>query len=248
MSGMFAWLKSILPRSVRRAVSLYLHRDDLTWLAAYFGTDKWGGHRYARHYVTHLGHLRTRRFNLLEIGVGGFEDPHAGAGSLRMWKAYFPHARIYGLDLFDKSSLQEDRITIFQGSQADPAFLRALVDRIGRIDVVIDDGSHVNAHVVTSVETLFPLLPDGAIYIIEDLQTAYWPLFGGSSDPHADNTSIAWLKARVDGLNWEEVEERAVNPLDRTIASVHLYHNLAFLYKGQNVEGSTRAQVHIVYN
>ena len=41
--------------------------------------------------------------------------------------------------------------------------------------VFIDDGSHVPAHVATSFYALFPRLADGGLYVIEDVQTAFWP-------------------------------------------------------------------------
>ena len=49
-------------------------------------------------------------------------------------------------------------------------------------DIIIDDGSHLNRHVVKSFQVLFPLLADDGIYVAEDTQTAYWPGEGGSSD------------------------------------------------------------------
>ena len=103
-------------------------------LAEACGTDKWGLHRYTTHYQTHLSHLRSRSFNLLEIGVGGHDAPDVGGASLRMWKAFFPKAHIHPIDIFDKSALQEPRVSIRRGSSADPAFLRSRVARIGRID------------------------------------------------------------------------------------------------------------------
>ena len=246
--------KAVLPapawHQLKRAwlsVKLRRWRHDLCRLAELCGTDKWGLHRYTAHYQTHFSHLKTRSFNLLEIGVGGHDAPDIGGASLRMWKAFFPRANIYAIDIFDKSALQEPRISIFKGSAADAGFLRTLVDRIGRIDVVIDDGSHINEHVRLAFETLFPLLPDGAIYAIEDLQTSYWPQFGGSEDPLQSDTSMAMLKRLADGLNWEEFSYRTPQPFDSQIASLHLYHNLAFIYKGQNTEGTNKEVTHTVH-
>ena len=87
--------------------------DDLTNLASHYGTDKWGIHRYTPHYQQHFSHLRLNKLNLLEIGVGGYEDPNQGGESLRMWKHYFPNGKIDSIDIFDKSALQEERIKIF---------------------------------------------------------------------------------------------------------------------------------------
>ena len=221
-------------------------RQNLTFLARLFQTDKWGVHRYTPHYQRHFKPFRNRRINLLEIGVGGWEDPRRGGKSLRMWKAFFPRGRVFAIDVFDKAPLQEYRITIFRGSQNDPEFLTWVADRIGRIDLIVDDGSHINEHVLTAFQTLFPRLAAGGIYAIEDLQTSYWPEFGGSNDPDATKTSMAMLKRLVDGVNWEEFRNREPAPFDRHIKGLHFYHNLAFVHKGCNEEGTTRDQTHRV--
>src|SRR5262245_39409703 len=172
---------SMVKRAVPISVKVALRRHDLEWLAWHFGTDK-VTHGYIPQYVRHFNALRARPIRLLEIGVGGHDQPDRGGNSLRMWKAYFPRASIYGLDLFDKSAVAEHRLPIFRGSQNDPDVLMRIAHQIGRLDIVIDDGSHVNAHMRTSVETLFPLLPAGAWYVLEDIATSYWPAFGGSFD------------------------------------------------------------------
>ena len=60
-------------------------RPTLTDLAIQHQTDKWGSHSYTPHYEHHFNHLRDEPINLLEIGVGGYQDPQAGGNSLRMW-------------------------------------------------------------------------------------------------------------------------------------------------------------------
>ena len=71
---------------------------DLVSLARYFGTDKWGAHRYAPHYEHHFGRFKYDDFTLFEIGIGGYSREKLGGASLRMWKAFFPKAQIIGLD------------------------------------------------------------------------------------------------------------------------------------------------------
>jgi hypothetical protein len=212
----------------------------LAEIARAVGTDKEGAHSYADAYERHLGHLRNRPIKLLEIGIGGYSDPHSGGESLRMWKAFFPRARIVGIDIYDKSGLADDRITILQGDQANSEFLSDVVTRFGPFDVVIDDGSHVCAHVVTSFQALFPALVDGGIYAIEDLQTSYWKRYGGSSQKNADGTSVALLKSLVDGLNYAEFDVPNYIPtyLDIWVKSLTFYHNLVFIQKGANLEAS----------
>jgi hypothetical protein len=215
---------------------------NLPALAAYFGSDKWGGHRYAQHYQTHFARLRRRVLRLLEIGVGGYGDPRQGGESLRMWKAYFPNASITGLDIADKRPQDEHRIKTVMGSQDDEALLRGLSRSEGPFDIVIDDGSHQNDHVIRSFLVLFPLLADDGVYVVEDTQTAYWPEYGGAAPRDtAAPTSMNFLKGLADALNYREFprdEGWQPDPLGQRIVAMHFYHNLVFVQKGRNDEPS----------
>lgn len=231
------------PEQARRA---RLRASNLTELAEEFGTDKWGLHRYTPHYERHLQHLRGERFTLLELGIGGFgrqERKRSGA-SLKMWRWFFPKATIVGVDIRDKSWLDGPRVHTYQGHQSDPGLLARIVAEHGAPLVVVDDGSHVPDHVRESFRILFPLLPEGAVYCIEDTQTSYWPAWGGQADPKAPGTTMDLVKELVDGLNHEEFLVEGYQPTytDQWVRSVHCYHNLVFIEKGNNVEGSNRDQ------
>ena len=89
-----------------------------------------GAHNYTPHYMEHFKKKRFNRIKLLEIGVGGYEKPTYGGHSLRMWKRYFPNGQIFSIDIYDKSSLQEKRIKIYQGSQVDEGFLKNVLEDI----------------------------------------------------------------------------------------------------------------------
>jgi demethylmacrocin O-methyltransferase len=216
---------------------------NLNQLARIYKTDKWGEHRYTPHYKTHLKKYRFKKINLLEIGVGGYEEPLAGGFSLRMWKKYFPFGKIYSVDIHDKSPLQEKRIKIYQGSQVDLNLLDQIVHEIGTIDVIIDDGSHINEHVITTFKHLFPKLKDGGVYVIEDTQTSYWEDFGGSSENLNDpKTMMNFFKNLTDSVNFMEFTKANYEPTyyDLHITSIHFYHNLIFIHKNLNDELSNK--------
>ena len=230
---------------MRHLLYTLLYRGNLAKLAVAFGTDKEGIHFYSQHYQKHFSPLRKKRLTILEIGIGGYDKPTWGGQSLRMWKAYFPNSRIYGIDIEDKSFHNEHRIKTFKGSQVDEAFLQKVIDEIGAPDIIIDDGSHYNEHVIATFNYLFPLLSENGIYSIEDLQTSYWTEidaenWGGSTDLAAPHTSMNFLKSRIDGLNYQEFMDKSyqANYFDKNIIAMHFYHNLAFIYKGINNEGS----------
>ncbi|GIJ60384.1 class I SAM-dependent methyltransferase [Virgisporangium aurantiacum] len=214
---------------------------DLAGLAVRFGSDKWGGHWYTPHYERHFAPLRDHRVRLLELGIGGYHLPDQGGASLHMWQHYFPRGLVHGLDIYDKSRLPVGpRVRTVRGDQGDAAFLDTLGHRIGPLDIVIDDGSHLSRDVIVSFRALFPHLRDGGLYVIEDLGTAYWPGWGGSSERLDDPaTSAGFLKTLVDGLNHQELVPgggRAAADTDTTVTGLHLYHNLAVVEKGRNTE------------
>lgn len=230
----------------RKAVdSVRAMSGDLIALAKHFGTDKWGAHRYAQHYQRHFAPLRDRPLTLLEIGIGGYSRSGQGGASLRMWKHYFPRGAIYGLDIHDKSFVEEPRIRTFRGDQSDPDLLAKIVAEIGPPDIVIDDGSHQVKHVLATFEILFPMLAPDGIYVVEDTQTSYWPEYGGAESPDDPHTSMARLKALVDGLNYEEfvAEDHSASYTDLHVTGAHYYHNLVVIEKGINREGTRKKAI-----
>jgi hypothetical protein len=134
---------------------------------------KW--HHYIPLYDRYFARFRGTAVRFLEIGV-------SKGGSLRMWRDYFgPDAVLYGIDIDpDCARLDGHAAQVRIGSQDDPAFLAQVVAEMGGVDVVLDDGSHVMAHVRVALTALFPQLAIGGLYMIEDMHTAYWKDFGGA--------------------------------------------------------------------
>jgi hypothetical protein len=211
---------------------------DLAELAARHGSDK-AEHGYTSFYEELFHSRRQRPLRILELGVGGYErqdDPAFGGGSLRMWKGYFPHAEIWGLDILDKSGVAEDRIGIIQGSQTDEELLWKLHRHHGPFDIVIDDASHIPALTNETFRILFPLLAPDGVYVIEDVATSYWPLWGGRFRRGARTTTMGLVKQRLDGLNHAEVKlpNYRASKLDTSIVEVRARHNIVALVKGDN--------------
>lgn len=231
----------ILPRSWYSGLKKVWHRlygflygHNLKRLAQFFGTDKATTHDYVTHYEKLFAPIRTRRLRLLEIGIGGYADPTSGGTSLRMWKAYFARSEIFGLDVHDKRPARERRIHTIQGDQSDPQFLRYLASALGELDLIIDDGSHHNADVISSFQALFPTLKPGGFYAIEDVQTSYWLEFGGNPENHDDrSTTSGYFRALADMINYPEFRDRKleIGDLVKSVSAVHFYHNLIVVQK-----------------
>lgn len=148
---------------------------------------------YLQIYERYLRGWRRRRFTLLEIGVYRGE-------SLRTWRTYFRRARVYGLDI-DPAAAERagSSFRVFVGSQADAKLLSAALAEIGEAPrLVIDDGSHINELTVASFDYLFPRLPAGALYIIEDLSPASYVGASESWPGMAENRNVSFANRRDD--------------------------------------------------
>lgn len=180
---------------------------------------------FYEHYEHHFGPIREKKLRLLEIGI-------RTGGSLKMWAKYFSDVHVDGVDISPECKKEYGRnIGVFIGDQSDKAFL----DTLPMYDIIIDDGSHVMEHQVKSFDTLWRShLNDGGIYVVEDLETSYWPAFDGGFQEPA--TAIKFLMGLVNNLNWEAVcheraEGRSLDVENLHIASIHFYKSICFLYK-----------------
>ncbi len=132
---------------------------------------------------------------MLEIGV------YRGGG-LDMWQAYLgDKAAIVGIDVDPLA--QQTRC--WAGIAWSSAIRRILSSSVqvaedhGPFDVIIDDGGHTMAQQIVSAETLFPLLNDGGVYMVEDCHTSYWADYGGGLGK--PESFIEWAKKRIDDMH-----------------------------------------------
>ena len=92
---------------------------------------------------------------------------------------------------------------------------------------------------IKTFKHLFPKLKKGGIYVVEDTQTSYWEDYGGDSTNFDNkNTIYGFFKSLIDCLNNEEfiIENYQKTYYDKHIISMHFYHNMIFIYKGDNDE------------
>ena len=182
--------------------------------------DKWVHYFpiYSRHLAPYVG----KDIKLLEIGVfhGGGLDLLAGLLG--------PQATLVGADISVSSKAAcEGRFEVAVGDQSDPDFLRELEAEYGPFDVIIDDGGHSMKQQIVSIETLFPGLNEGGLYLVEDTHTSYW-------EPYQDypTSFIEWAKHKVDDVNGYH-HSREVDPGDwvRSVSGVHFYDSVVVLDK-----------------
>lgn len=202
----------------------------------YGDTDK-ETHDYCRWYDRHLRPRRYRRNRVLEIGIGGYDDPEVGGGSLRVWRDYLPRSVIVGFDIEEKRIDLGSRVRIVQGDQTSEEDLLAAVEALGGPpDIVIDDGSHLAEHARASFDVLFPMLPSGGLYVVEDLLTSYVPEMGGAPEPSPD-TAVGMARALVGDVQANDVafglKDRWIPPVADAagVGSVCVYPGIFFVEK-----------------
>ena len=178
-------------------------------------------------YERHFAPFVSRSVTLLEIGCGD-------GGSLQMWKRYLgPHAQIVGIDIEPRcAEFEDDQIAVRIGSQDDSAFLDRVVAEFGPLDIVIDDGSHVQAHVAASFAHLYAGMSKNGVYLVEDLHTAYWPDFGGGLGK--PDTFIGIAKGLIDELNADHTRDgHAATEFTRTTHAVCFYDSIVVFERGR---------------
>ena len=162
---------------------------------------------------------------LIEIGL-------AAGGSLELWRNYFgEQARIIGVDINpDCAAFAGPGVEVMIGSQDDPDFLNRVADQAGEIDLIIDDGSHINSHQILTMETLFPRLKTGGVYVCEDLHTSYWEDFGGG--PGHPDSYIEYMKRLIDKLHhpYNGIQLKP-DDIARWIGSMTIGDSIAFFHK-----------------
>lgn len=129
---------------------------------------------------------------IVEIGV-------FNGGSLFMWRDFLGNkARVIGIDLnpgakyFEKYGFE-----IYIGSQSDPLFWQSFFDKVGKVDLIIDDGGHSNLQQVVTLKSCIENINDGGMLICEDVHTSYFTEFGNPSRFSFVNFS----KGVIDSIN-----------------------------------------------
>jgi hypothetical protein len=178
-------------------------------------------HCYAIEYHQLFAPLRDERFALLEIGLDDASKNNGkplDAPSLRVWREYFPKARLYGYDINDFTIFEQERTVTFQGDQGSRQDLERFISQHDHptFRIILDDGSHASSHQQVSLAGLFRELDPGGMYVIEDLG---WQPF-----PEEPRTLDVLLRLRESGkVHSPFIPEQDARYLEQTVASVELH-------------------------
>jgi len=135
------------------------------------GTDKNTIHNYTGIYETILSPYVNSHGKLLEIGV-----QHGGSSLL--WQKYLPKFTLCMVDLVDIvhpwiwqcMDANPNEYTFYEHNAYDEEFVALLEEEWCGFDVIIDDGPHTLESQVFAVKHYLPLLNEGGVFAIEDIQ------------------------------------------------------------------------------
>jgi len=228
--------------------------DDLVFRIEHSRNDRWElGDRCFAFYKTKELVDQYERFwssrafrprHMVEIGIWD-------GGSTAFWWEHLRPEKLVAIDLMSRDDSHYFREyvtrneagsrikTYWRTNQADRASLRRIVEQDlgGTVDLVIDDGSHLYLPTKASFELLFPLLPPGGLYIIEDWAWEHWAEF---QDP-----AHAWGNEEGLGRLVRELVE-ATGSSKTLIRNVHVFEGFAVVERGEEPVRDFRLDDHIV--
>ena len=196
------YVKVIIKKMMRYKTDLFVYdaqvqyaksdKSLLNSLADKYGSDKgeiisssnpysWASHTYADAYelIFQLGRKSVEQ--VVECGLGT-NNPSLKSSmgingkpgaSLRMWKEYFPNARIVGCDIDRDVLFTEPRITTYYCDQTSEKSIESFIDSADilekSVDIIIDDGLHEYHAGICFFENMIGRLRLDGVYIIEDV-------------------------------------------------------------------------------
>ena len=111
---------------------------------------------------------RNKKIIFVEIGI-------FSGGSLFMWRNFFgKKARIIGIDLNPESKkFEKYGFEIFIGNQSDKLFWKKFFNKVGKVDIVLDDGGHTNYQQIITTNQCIPMIKDDGKMVVEDVHTSF---------------------------------------------------------------------------
>ncbi len=169
----------------------------------------------------------NKKITLVEIGVGD-------GGSLFMWRKYFgKKVKIIGIELNPEAKkLEKNGFKIFIGDQSNPDFWKRFYKKVGKIDILIDDGGHTNLQQVTTLmESIKHINYEGMI-VVEDTHTSFMREKGFKNPSRY--SFINFSKSLVEILHRKNpMIKKEINYFSQIINSVEYYDSVTVINIGK---------------
>ena len=123
---------------------------------------------YFKIYDELLTPYKNKKITFVDIGV-------FSGGSLFMWKDFFGRqAKIIGVEINPiAKKFKKYGFKIFIGDQSNPNFWKNFFKKIGKVDIILDDGGHTNYQQIITLNACIPNIRDNGLMIVEDTHSSY---------------------------------------------------------------------------
>ena len=228
-------------------------------LLNYFNQSKYYSLKYKNYFPVYeklFSKFRGKKITFVEIGV-------LSGGSLFMWKDYFgKDARIIGVELNpDAKKFEKEGFEIFIGNQSDENFWKNFFDKVGQVDIVLDDGGHTNFQQIVTCCSCVPSIKENGLMVVEDVFHSYGLSYGAKGFFNPSKYSfINFCKKSIDDINFRFPESKKFQfSLNRFIYSVEFFESIVafkinkslcssknevIFSKGKNLEHKDYAHLH----
>ena len=167
--------------------------------------------------------FRGKKITFVEIGV-------LSGGSLFMWKNYFGNnARIIGIELNPEAKkFEKEGFEIFIGNQADENFWKDFFEKVGEVDIILDDGGHTNFQQIVTCCSCIPFIKDNGLMVVEDVFHSYGLSYGAKGFYNPSKYSfINFCKKTIDDINFRFPDSKKFKfSLNKFIYSVEFYESI----------------------
>ena len=199
-------------------------------------TIKWSN--YFEIYEKLFKKFLNQKLTFVEIGVGN-------GGSLFMWKNFFGNkARIIGIELNpDAKKLEKFGFEIYIGDQSTKKFWENFYKKVGKIDILLDDGGHKGIQQITSVvESIKHIKNDGMI-LVEDTCSSF--MTDKAFRIHRKYSFINFCNLIIEGIHRRNpFVNKKKNLFSNRIHSIFFYESLTQI----NISNKLKDSKHIGNN
>jgi len=176
--------------------------------------------------------FRGKKITFVEIGV-------LSGGSLFMWKDYFgKDARVIGVELNPEAKkFEKEGFEIYIGNQSDENFWKDFFDKVGEVDIILDDGGHTNFQQIVTCCSCIPSIKENGMMVVEDVFHSYGLSYGAKGFFNPSKYSfINFCKKSIDDINFRFPNSKKFRfSLNRFIYSIEFFESIVAFKINKNL-------------
>ena len=172
----------------------------------------------------------NKKITFVEVGIGS-------GGSLFMWRKFFgSKARIIGIELNPEAKkLEKYGFEIFIGDQANPIFWKKFFKKVGKINILLDDGGHKNIQQITTFMESIKYIKDDGKIIVEDTHTSYMKKKGFKNPSNYSFINFCFFL--VENIHRRNpMTDKNLNYFSKKIKQINFYDSVVEINIGKNIE------------